>query len=257
MNARDLRKLKKLHALLGSDNSAEREAARAKLVELLAKHKKSWNDVPGLLSAAEIPQQEDDEPSGDTIASDRPAPLDLIRHILQRHLHLTENQFTALTLWIAHTFLYFGFSVTPRLAIVSPVRGCGKSTVLSLVKALTFKAHKVDSTTAAVLFRLIDREHACVLLDEVDNQDLPVNSTLRAVLNSGHHCDGKVTRYLDRQVTNFSTFAPLALAAIGTLPFPILHRSVVIRVERAPNVKLARFDPKTIPKQQQDCDTVY
>ena len=124
MHAGDLRKLKKLHALLGSDNPAEREAPRAKLVELLAKDKKTWNNLPGLLSSAEIrQQQEDDEPSSDTIASDRPASLDLIRHILRRHLHLTEHQFIALALWIAHTFKYHRFSVTPRLALLSPVRG--------------------------------------------------------------------------------------------------------------------------------------
>jgi Protein of unknown function (DUF3631) len=28
-------------------------------------------------------------------------------------------------------------------------------------------------------------------------------------------------------------------------------------MERAPNAKLARFDPKTIPRQKADCDTIY
>jgi hypothetical protein len=134
------------------------------------------------VSTAEIPQQEDDEPSGDSIGSDRPASLDLIRHILRQHLHLTGHQFTALTLWIAHTFKFHRFSVTPRLALLSPVRGCGKTTVLNLVSALAFKAKKFDHTTPAVLFRLIEREHPCTLLDEADNQDLPVTAALRAVI---------------------------------------------------------------------------
>ena len=250
MNARDRSTLKKLHALLGSDNPSEREVARTKLLELLAKHKKTWNDVAEILAAAEIPQQKDDEPSGDSIGSDRPASLDLIRHILQRHLHLTEYQFTALTLWIAHTFKYHRFSVTPRLALLSPVRGCGKTTVLNLIQALAFKVKKFDHTTPAVLFRLIDREHPSILLDEADNQDLPVTAALRAVINSGHHTDGKVCRYLDGEEKVFSTFAPLALAAIGKLPLPILHRSIVLRMERAANARLARFDPKTIPRQE-------
>ena len=148
-------------------NPSEREVARTKLLELLAKHKKTWNDVAEILAAAEIPQQKDDEPSGDFIGSDRPASLDLIRHILQRHLHLTEYQFTALTLWIAHTFKYHRFSVTPRLALLSPVRGCGKTTVLNLIQALAFKVKKFDHTTPAVLFRLIDREHPSILLTKL------------------------------------------------------------------------------------------
>ena len=101
-----------------------------------------------------------------------------------------------------------------------------------------------------------------MLLDEVDNLDLLNNPTLRAVITSGHHCDGTISRCLDNQVTSFSTFAPLALAAIGkppnSLPLPISHRCVAIQMKRAPATeKLVRFDPKTIPRKKTDCDTVY
>jgi hypothetical protein len=207
--------------------------------------------LPGLLSAAEIPQQEEDKPSGETVASDRPASLDLIHYILEQHLHLTEHQLIALTIWIAHTFKYHRFSVTPRLALLSPVRGCGKTTVLNLIAALAFNAKKVDHTTPAVLFRVIDREHPCILLDEADNADLPTTAALRAVVNSGHHCDGKVSRYLEGEETVFSTFAPLALAAIGKLPLPILHRSIVLHMERAPSARLARFDRRPSQDRKQ------
>jgi hypothetical protein len=43
-------RLLKLHAMLGSSNAGEREAARARLEELLARHKKSWVDLPELLA---------------------------------------------------------------------------------------------------------------------------------------------------------------------------------------------------------------
>ena len=263
-------KLKKLHALMGSDNAAEREAAWLKISELLAKHKKSWNDLLALVSAGSGQggqggqDDPDDEHSDAAAAGDRrPASLDLIRHILQRHLHLTEHQVVAMTLWIAHTFVYSRFSITPRLALVSPVRGCGKTTALNIVKALAFKTHKVDGIRGPTLFRLIGSEHPCMLLDEGDNLDLPKNPTLRAVINSGHHCDGTIPRCLGNQVVSFSTFAPLAVAAIGKpphpLPLPILHRCIAIPMERTPmtSEKLARFDPKAIPRQKQDCDTVY
>ena len=109
-----------------------------------------------------------------------------------------------------------------------------------------------------MLFRLIDRDRPTLLLDEADNQDLPNNPTLRAVINSGHHCDGKIMRYLDGRVREFSTFAPLAFATIGKLPLPILHRSVTIHTKRSPGLEtLARFDPKTMIEQKEDCDIVY
>jgi hypothetical protein len=250
-------KLTKLFALLGSNNANEREAARCKIDELLAKNKKNWNDLTELLSSGNAHGWQDDEPDASVDEHPRPAPLDLIRHILQRHLQLSEHQFAAVTLWIAHTFLFDRFAITPRLAAESPVRGCGKTTLLNIIKTLGSKTTKSDHVTAAVLFRLIDRERPTLLLDEADNQDLPNDPTLRAVINSGHHCDGKIMRFLDGRIQSFSTFAPLAFATISKLPLPILHRSIVIHMERSPSETLTRFDPKTIVEQAEDCDIIY
>ena len=72
-----------------------------------------------------------------------PAPLDLIVYILRRHLHLTEHQYIAVALWIVHTFFYARFSVTPRLALTSPVRGCGKTTALDIISELAAKTEQV------------------------------------------------------------------------------------------------------------------
>jgi hypothetical protein len=253
-------RLTKLFALLGSNNAGEREAARLKIEELLAKNKKTWNDLTELLASGNAQGWQDAE--SDTGGASRSAPvhpasLDLIRHILERHLSLTEHQLVAVTLWIAHTFVFSRFSVTPRLVFESPVRGCGKTTALNIIKVLAFKTRKTDHVTAAVTFRLIDRDRPTLLIDEADNQDLLVNATLRAVINSGHHCDGKTLRFVNGGPTEFETFAPLALASISKLPLPILHRAVVIHMERSPPEALERFDPKTNLEQAQDCMIVY
>jgi Protein of unknown function (DUF3631) len=255
-------KLMKLHWLLGSSNQNERETARAKILELLAKNKKTWNDLTEVMAGKEDGRGWQDVDEADTVGDDdpqtlHPAPLDLIHRLTERYLHLSRAQRVALNLWIAHTHVYIRFSITPRLALVSPVRGCGKTTALNLADALSRNASKVDHITPAVLFRLIDRDRACVLLDEVDNQDLPANPTLRAVINSGHHCGGKIMRYIDGGLRTFTTFAPMALAVIGKLPFPVLHRSIVLHMERAPDVNLERFDPRTIPEQERMCRAVY
>jgi hypothetical protein len=42
-------KLTKLHAMLGSGNAGEREAAWTKIDELLRKYRRSWTDLPDLL----------------------------------------------------------------------------------------------------------------------------------------------------------------------------------------------------------------
>src|SRR5437660_8335465 len=93
-----------------------------------------------------------------------------------------------------HTFVFDRFTITPRLALCSPVRDCGKTTVLSLLARLTRKARRFDHVTPAALFRAIDRERTTLLIDEGDNLDLATNGTLRAVLNSGHSEEGTIWR---------------------------------------------------------------
>jgi hypothetical protein len=58
-----------------------------------------------------------------------------MHHLLSRYLEMAPHQFVAVSLWIAHTFVYQRFTVTPRLMVTSPVRGCGKTTLLDLLTA--------------------------------------------------------------------------------------------------------------------------
>jgi hypothetical protein len=244
---------------MGSSNINERENARIKLDEWLAKQKKTWNDLVEVLSGGNADGWQDDAPTVDhpgISGGVQVNPLDLIREVLRRHLYLDEHQLVAIALWIVHTFVYSRFSFSPRLALVSPVRGCGKTTVLNIIKTLGLRTVKTDHVTPAVLFRRIDRDRPTLLIDEADNQDLPTNSTLRTVLNSGHHCDGNIERFLDGRIQSFSTFAPIAIAAIGKLPMPLMHRSLVIHMERSPET-LERFDPRTNTDQVQLCAIVY
>jgi len=45
------RRIRMLHAMLGSSTSGEREAAHKKLTETLAEYGLSWNDLPEILAA--------------------------------------------------------------------------------------------------------------------------------------------------------------------------------------------------------------
>ena len=47
-----LRRVARLHAMMGSPNGNEANTAREKLVSLLAEHGCTWNDVPDILAAA-------------------------------------------------------------------------------------------------------------------------------------------------------------------------------------------------------------
>jgi hypothetical protein len=240
-------KLRKLFAMLGQHNDGEFDNARQKISDLLAREQRSWRAfVDSLFSASSRTWSNWHDPAASNPAIN---PLDLVHHLLGRYLEMTPHQFVAVSLWIAHTFVYQRFTVTPRLMVTSPVRGCGKTTLLDLLEALCLRPLKSDSITAASIYHAVDRDHPTLLIDEADNLGLAFNGVLRAVLNSGHRRGGKITRYHSGQARSFSTFAPVAVAAIGTLPLPVMHRSIVIHMERRdgrrPLTRLDTEDPDT------------
>ena len=73
-----------------------------------------------------------------------------------------------MTLWAAHTHLVESFESTPRLALLSPEKQCGKTRVLELLALLGAGAETLSDASAAYLFRRIGAGAVTVLLDEAD-----------------------------------------------------------------------------------------
>jgi Protein of unknown function (DUF3631) len=170
--------------------------------------------------------------------------LDLVLRLIEDHIAITPEERMATALWILHTYVYDRFDVTPRLAALSPVRGCGKTTLLILLECLTLSPYRSDNVTAAAIYHLVDDpwETHSLLVDEGDNLGLLNNAVLRAVFNSGHRRGGGISRFVGGQTRKFNTFAPLAAAAIGLMPMPLLHRSVIINMQRVGGPPLPRLD---------------
>ena len=138
------------------------------------------------------------------------------------------------------------FTVTPRLALLSPVRGCGKTTLLGLIELLIPEGNRTDNTTSAAIYHDLDsRPRAVLLIDEADGLNLAHDNVLRSVFNSGHRRGGSINRFVGGQPQRYRTYAPLAIAAIGMLPLPLLHRSVLISMQRS-NAQLKRLDKESL-----------
>jgi hypothetical protein len=218
-----------LHALIGSTNANEAENARQKLTELLAKHGLTWNDLPAIL-AAEHYRDRRANTTAPQASPDVPAVnvLDLVLALIEEHVAITAEQLIAVALWILHTHVFDRFIHTPRLALLSPVRGCGKTNLIILLEALCARPYRSDNvTTAAVYYELYRNPGTSLLLDEGDNLGLLNDPVLRAVFNSGHRRGGGISRFVRGSSRKFSTFAPLAVAAIGALPLPLMHRAML------------------------------
>jgi hypothetical protein len=243
MDLRARRLLRKLVALLGSDNEKERANAWRRIDEILKKHKRSWVELHELIG--NIPDDDPQPAASANDYADNIGLLDLVEGMLRRYVNLKDHEYVAVSLWVVHTYVYDRFAITPRLAVTSPTSDCGKTTLLLFLRSLCASPDKNDDITPAALFRLIDSGATTILCDEIDNADLANNRTFRTIANGGHHRSGSIVRTIDGLPRSFSTFAPLALAAIHgiSLPLPLRRRSISIHMERADDSSdLTRFD---------------
>jgi hypothetical protein len=245
--------MRALHALIGSSSAEEAASARAKLLKLLAEHRLSWNDLPEVIAVAEaddIMRARAAAPSGSGASSagdmgPEVNVLDLVFRLIELYVGVTTSERMAGALWILHTHVFDRYAVTPRLALLSPIEGCGKTTFLILMEALARKPWRTDDVSPASIYYQVARDpQTSFLIDEGDNLGLLQNQFLRRVFNSGHRRGGSVSRFLDGRPRKIPTFAPLAIAAIGVeLPRPLLHRSILIGMQRPPpDVELKRLD---------------
>jgi hypothetical protein len=170
MRNRDGRLLEQLHRSMGSSNANEAESARQRLLELLAKYRKTLNDLTELLKGggATADQWEaawDDDRSAEQTAGDAvdaglpeaatkepPDALELVRFILEEYVDLKPHEYIAVALWIMHTHVFERFTISPRLAFTSPVNGCGKTTALAVIEQLAFRPQRMDNATPAVIY---------------------------------------------------------------------------------------------------------
>lgn len=140
----------------------------------------------------------------------------------------------AVALWVLHAHAHEAAAVSPLLALTSPAKRCGKTTLLSLLGALVPRPLPAANLTAAALFRALEAFRPTLLVDEVDTF-LSVREELRGLLNSGHTRPfAVVVRTVgdNHEVRRFSTWGPKALALIGSLPDTLADRSIVLRMRR-------------------------
>jgi hypothetical protein len=166
--------------------------------------------------------------------------LDQICGVFARHIDAKPHYIVGLSLWALHNHIYRQYNKSPRLAILSPVPNCGKSTVLNILCSIVSNPEKLIDPTTATTFRLAGNN--TLLLDEVDN--MTIIKSMKSILNNGHEVGGFVPRVgKDGEVTKYPVYGPLALAGIGRLPVTLMSRSIIIPMHR-PNVQKEIFNPK-------------
>lgn len=160
--------------------------------------------------------------------------LQEISMTFKRFAILPDHADTALPLWVMFTWCVDYVGISPILAISSPEKQCGKTTVLSVLNNLVRKPIAASNVSPAALFRTIELWSPTLLIDEADTF-IRESEEMRGIINSGHT---RPTAYVLRTVGDdhtpktFSTWGAKAIALIGNLPDTLHDRSIVIPLRR-------------------------
>jgi hypothetical protein len=151
----------------------------------------------------------------------------------KRYIRMSDAQADLCALWVLLTWTLDKFSIAPRLCVTSPTKGCGKTTLLSLIGRLSRKALMSGSVSPAALFRAIEQLRPTFLLDE-NEKYLEPGSDFHAILNQGHRRGQHVIRTHgdDHELRMFDTFCLVAVARNGRTPDDLEQRSFVIELQR-------------------------
>jgi len=139
----------------------------------------------------------------------------------------------AIAIWVLHTWCVNAFTMSPRLAITSPTRGCGKTTVLRLLNHIARRPKRSGSISPPAMFRMVEKFQPTMLLDETEKY-IEHGGDLHALLNEGHCKGASVTRVLGEglELREFAVFGAVAFARNGRVPDDLAQRSIVIEMQR-------------------------
>jgi hypothetical protein len=175
---------------------------------------------------------------------------DIVAYLTRHVVFPSQGAADAVALWAVHTHLIDAFDSTPRLAVLSPDKGCGKTRCLEVIEHIVRERLRLVNASVAAVFRSIELKQPTLLFDEADTYFGPradrSYEELRGLVNAGHRRGETVLRMIGEgakmEPKEFLTFAPVAMSGIGDLPETILQRSVVIRMRRrAPDEHVQEF----------------
>lgn len=188
-------------------------------------------------------QKQEDFATENRRAELRQQPLDAERLICDLEEFFSERAFLpdgaglACAYFALNTWVFDLFDATPYVCLESAMPRCGKSTMMKLLAAVSYKGLVVTSMNEPI-FRLIHQERPTLCVDEAEALEGRTDraEALRTILNEGYKRGGRVPRCVgeEHQVQFFEVYSPKIFAVIGGLSGALLDRCLIIHMQRAP-----------------------
>ena len=226
----EVRRLARLSVIkyeLERSDIAEQYEIRASVLDKLVEQARPSEENKGQGRSFQIPEIKPWD-----FAVDGAEVLTEVAAAIRRYVVMSEN-YGVTALWVMHTFCFDCFQCSPRLAVTSPEKGCGKTTLIDVLRELVARPLASSNATVSAIFRIVEMARPTLLIDEADTF-LKVNDELREILNSGHRQGGAVLRTVgdDHEPRQFATFGAAVIAMIGRLPDTLADRSIDISLRR-------------------------
>jgi len=185
--------------------------------------------------------------------------LDELKDYARRFVVLPKWAPQTVPLWVVHSYAFELRGVSTYLGIESPVKECGKTTLMSLISRLVNRPLAASNVSSPAFYRAIHELRPTLLIDEADTL-LPGNAQLRGILNSGYtremayvlrvtnepihgssRAGGRKTKGGSR-LARYSCWGPKAIAQIGHLPGTLRSRCIIFTMQkRMPTEPCERF----------------
>jgi hypothetical protein len=182
-----------------------------------------------------------------------PEPINLaqllneIVMVIRRFIVLDPKQAHAATLWVAFTWVIDVVKVAPLIIINAPERERGKSQLLSVLSNLSCKAISAANMRSATLFRICEKWHPTIMIDEADTF-IKTDEEMSGLVNAGHTRENAFAWRLigdNHEPKPFSVWGAKAFAGINLerhLPPATMSRAIIIHLRRKlPNEKVSRL----------------
>jgi hypothetical protein len=175
-----------------------------------------------------------------TANSTVPAPneiADKMVNLAKKYLDLEkETDYSLLSAWVIGTYFAPVFSAYPFLNVKAP-KGSGKSQCLNFLRQVCFNAIKSRATVAA-LGDTVDALRGTYLIDQADSLGKKDGDDLLDILADSYKKSGGKRRVMNmgngsREILEFETYGPKALASIRELPEDLRDRCLIIPLIRS------------------------
>ncbi|RWA80834.1 DUF3631 domain-containing protein [Mesorhizobium sp.] len=187
----------------------------------------------------------DPEPADD--AQDGLQLLEDLLGDLRRHVVLSDAAAAVTAFYVLFAYTYEAFSHCPRLSVVAPTKNSGKSTLADWLTAVLPRAIPSENLTVSTLFRIVDRYHATMIIDEADKLLVARHdgaSELIIALNAGWKRPGLHLRTEGdaHEPRAYSVFGPAVMSGIGDRPPQLTERSHRIVLRRATKQEFRKLE---------------